>query len=105
MRIAWISRLYCETLFPVRQEARLQEVVGSGDTVDSRQAHFFHQAVLQGSEQPLDAPFRLWTVGRNPFDPQFTQGASELRERFFSAQLLLECGDAAAMAKNTVLIG
>ena len=59
MRIAWISRLYCETLFPLRQEARLQKVVGSGDTVDSRQAHFFHQAVLQGPEQPLDAPFGM----------------------------------------------
>src|SRR6516162_6801442 len=85
MRIAWISRLYCETLFPLRQEARLQKVVGSGDTVDSRQAHFFHQAVLQGPEQPLDAPFRFWTVGRNPFDPQFPQGTSELRESLFSA--------------------
>src|SRR5215470_11186807 len=105
MGIAWMSRLHRETLFPLRQEACLQEVVGSGDTVDSRQAHFFYQAVLQGPEQPLDAPFRLWTVGRNPFDSQFLQGSSELRERFFSAQLLLECSHAAAMAENTVLIG
>ena len=36
---------------------------------------------------------------------QFLQSSSELRERFFSAQLLLECSHAAAMAKNTVLIG
>src|SRR5215469_3823820 len=80
-------------------------MVGSGDAVDSRQTHFLHQAVLQSPEQPLDAPFRLGTVGRNPFDPQFAQGPSELRESFFSEQLLLECSSAAAMAKNAVLIG
>src|SRR5215469_12708452 len=105
MRIAWNSRLYCETLFPLRQEARLQKVVGSGDAVDSRQAHFFHQAILQGPKQPLDAPFRLGTVGRNPFDPQFAQGTSELRESFFSAQLFLQRSGPAAVAKDAVLIG
>src|SRR5579863_2130010 len=105
MCIAWMARLHRKTLCPLWQEACFQEVVGSGDTVDSRQAHFFHQAVLQGPEQSLDAPFGLGTVGRNPFDSQFTQGASELRERFFSAQLLLQCSGAAAMAKDAVLIG
>jgi hypothetical protein len=99
------ARLHRKTLFPLRQEACFQEEVRSGDTVDSRQTHFFHQAVLQGPEQSVDAPFRLRTVGRNPFDPQFTQGASELQERFFSAQLLLQCSDAVAMAKDAVLIG
>jgi hypothetical protein len=60
---------------------------------------------LQGPEQPLDASLGLGTVGRNPFDPQFPQGTSELRESFFSAQLFLEGSGAAAMAKNAVLIG
>jgi hypothetical protein len=57
LNIAWIARLHSETLFPLRQESCLQEVVGSGHTVDSRQTHFFHQTVLQSTEQPLDAPF------------------------------------------------
>jgi hypothetical protein len=30
--------------------------------VDSRQAHLLHQAVLEGLEQPLDAPFCLRTL-------------------------------------------
>jgi len=43
--------------------------------------------------------------GCNPFDSQFPQSASELRESFFSTQLFLECSGATAMAKNAVLIG
>src|SRR5215475_875336 len=99
MDISWMARLHRETLFPLGQESCLQELVGSGDTVDSRQTHFFHQTVLQGPEQPLDAPFGLWAVGRNPFDPQLLQGSSELRQRFFPAQLLLQRSHPTAMAK------
>jgi hypothetical protein len=32
-------------------------VIRSCDAVDTRQAHFFYQAVLQRFEQSLDAPF------------------------------------------------
>src|SRR5215470_1825166 len=52
-----------------------------------------------------DTSFRLRTVCRDPFDAQFPQGSSELRERFFSAQLFREGRGTAAMAKDAVLIG
>jgi hypothetical protein len=54
------------------------------DGIDSCQAHFLHQTVLQCLEQSLDAPFCLGTVRRDPFDPQFAEGLSELRAGFFS---------------------
>jgi hypothetical protein len=55
MGIAWISRGHRETLFPLGKKARLQKMIGGRDVIDSCQAHFLHQAVLQGFEQPLDA--------------------------------------------------
>ena len=79
MGIAWIARCHRKTLFPLREKARLQKVIGGLEAVDSRQAHLLHQAILKSLEQPLDTPFRLRTVGRDPFDPQFLQGSPELR--------------------------
>jgi len=40
--------------------------------VSIRQAHFLHQAVLEGLEQPLDAPLACDFVPR-PFDSQILE--------------------------------
>jgi hypothetical protein len=71
MRITGITRCHRKTLLPFRKKVRLQKVIGRANAVDSRQAHFFHQAILQGFEQPLDTPFGLRTVRSDPFDLQF----------------------------------
>ncbi len=55
MGIAWISWRHRKALLPLGKKARLQEVIGGLDASDSGQTHFFHQAVLQGGKQPLDA--------------------------------------------------
>jgi hypothetical protein len=78
MGIAWMARCHREALLPFRKKARFQKVIRSFKGSDSRQAHFLHQAVLEGLEQSLDAPFRLRTLRRNPFDPQFPKRPSEL---------------------------
>jgi hypothetical protein len=59
MRIACMAWHHRETPLPLRQEAGFQEVIGRCDVVDSRQAHFLHQTVLQGFKQPLDAPLGM----------------------------------------------
>jgi hypothetical protein len=43
--------------------------IGGLDASDSGQTHFFHQAVLQGGKQPLDASFGLGALCGDPFDP------------------------------------
>ncbi len=64
MGIARVARRHDEALFPLRNKARLQKVIGGGDAVDACQTHFFYQAVLQGFKQSLDASFglRLWAA-------------------------------------------
>src|SRR5258708_20002125 len=62
-------------------------MIRSQDAVDARQAHLLHQAILKSFKQPLDTPFRLRTVGRDPFDPQFIQGSPELRSQRISPEL------------------
>src|SRR5271165_3917404 len=49
MRITGITRCHRKTLLPFRKKVPLQKVIGRGNAVDSRQTHFFHQAILQGS--------------------------------------------------------
>jgi hypothetical protein len=92
MGIARVTRGHGEALFPLGNKARLQKVIRCFQGVDSRQTHFLHQTALESLEQPLDAPFRLRTLRRDPFDPQFLEGSSELRACSFSAQLFRECG-------------
>ena len=62
-------------------------MIRSGDAVDSRQSQFLHQAILESFKQSLDAPFGLWTVRRDPLDPQFFQRPPELRAGSFSLEL------------------
>src|SRR6266446_344230 len=81
MGIAWMARYHRESLFPLGKKARFQKVIRSFEASDSRQTHFLHQAVLEGLEQSLDAPFRLRTLCRDPFDPQFAKCPSELGAR------------------------
>ena len=81
MGIAWISRCHRKTLLPLGKKAHLQEMICSLDAVDSRQPHLLHQTILKSFKQPLDTPFRLRTVGRDPFNPQFVQGSPELRSQ------------------------
>ena len=104
MGIACIPRGYGKTLLPLGKKAHLQEMIRSLDAVDSRQPHLLHQAILQSFKQPLDTPFRLRTVGRDPFDPQFVQRSPELRAQRISPQLFgkrLRTG----RSKNAVFIG
>src|SRR5580704_9159160 len=79
MGIACIPRRYGKTLLPLGEKARFQKVIRCLDAVDSRQPHLLHQTILKSFKQSLDAPFRLGTVGRNPFNPQFLQRSPELR--------------------------
>jgi hypothetical protein len=103
MGIAGIPRDHREPLFPLRKKAHLQEMIGSLEAVDSRQTHLLYQAVLQRFKQPLDAPFRLRTVGRDPFDPQFVQRSPKLRSRWISPELFRN-GLRAGFAKDAVFI-
>ena len=104
MGIAWISCRHRESLLPLGNKARLQKVIGCGDAVDSRQAHLLHQTILQSCKQPLDPPFGLRTVRRNPFDSQFVQRSPELRAGCFSLQLFPDSG-APMGTKDAVFIG
>ncbi len=104
MRIARLARDHGEPLFPLGNKAHLQEMIRSLDAVDSRQAHLLHQTILKSFKQPLDPPFRLRTVGRDPFDPQFVQRSPELRLQWVSPELFgkrLRAG----LLKNAVFIG
>jgi len=104
MGIACIPRCYRKTLLPLGNKAHLQKVIRSLDAVDSRQAHLLHQAILKSFKQPLDTPFRLRTVGRDPFNPQFAQGSPELRSQRISPELFgkrLRAG----LSKDAVFIG
>ena len=87
MGIACIPRCYGKTLLPLGKKAHLQKVIRSLDAVDSRQPQLLHQAILKSFKQPLDTPFRLRTVGRDPFNPQFAQGSPELRSQRISPEL------------------
>src|ERR1700726_2865626 len=104
MRIARLTRNDREPLFPLGEKAHLQEMIRSLDAVDSRQPHLLHQTILKSFKQPLDTPFRLRTVGRDPFNPQFVQGSPELRSPRISPQLFgkrLRAG----LSKDAVFIG
>jgi len=104
MRIARLARDDREPLFPFGQKAHLQEMIRSLNAVDSRQPHLLHQAILKSFKQPLDTPFCLRTVGRDPFDPQFVQGSPELRSQRISPELLGK-GLRAGLLKDAVFIG
>src|SRR5258708_23704124 len=104
MRIARLARNDREPLFPFGQKTHLQKMIRSLDAVDSRQPHLLHQAILKSFKQPLDTPFRLRTVGRDPFNPQFAQGSPELRSQRISPELFgkrLPAG----LSKDAVFIG
>src|SRR5947209_7665877 len=71
MGIARHSGWHGKALLPVGPEGHLQKAVGLLQSGDLLETHFVHQPVLQGAEQPLDAPFGLRRVRRDPLDPQF----------------------------------
>src|ERR1019366_47507 len=79
MGIAWLPRCDGKALFPFRNKAQFQKLIGCFDGVDLRQPHLLYQTVLQRFKQPLDASLGLRTVRCNPWDPQFVQGTPELR--------------------------
>src|SRR5487761_897854 len=104
MGIAWNTWRHRKTLVPLRKKTRFEEMIGGLDAVDSRQTHFLHQAVLQRFKQPLDAPLGLGALGRDPFDPQFAEGPSELSAGSLALQLFANRG-AAGRAEDAVFIG
>src|ERR1700675_3188772 len=104
MGIPRISRCHRKTLLPLGNKARLQKVIRSLDAVDSRQAHLLHQTILKRFKQSLDTPFRLRTVGCDPFDPQFVQRSPELRSQRVSPELFGK-RLRASLSKDAVLIG
>jgi len=87
MRIARLARDDRKPFFPLGKKMPPQEIIGPGDGFHPGQAHLFHQTVLKSFKQPLDTPFRLRTVGRDPFDPQFVQRSPELRSQRISPEL------------------
>src|SRR5256885_13127219 len=54
------------------------------------QAKFADQAILAGAPGALDAALGLGRVGRDLFDAEFFEGASELSRRLFSGELFGE---------------
>src|ERR1035441_7509207 len=88
MGIAWVPQCDGKALFPFRNKAQFQKLIGCFDGVDPRQPHLLHQTVLQGFKQPLDASLGLWTMCCNPCDSQFVQCTSELRTCRIATQLL-----------------
>src|SRR6266481_5699875 len=123
MGIACIPRCYRKTLLPLGKKAHLQKVIRSLDAVDSRQPHLLHQTILKSFKQPLDTPFCLRTVGRDPFNPQFAQGSHREPEQHHpvpgcgaasgapggrllsAARLPQPASDAAAVPRATLSIG
>ena len=104
MGIARVTGRHCEALFPLGKKTDLQEMICSLNAVDSRQTHLLHQTILQSFKQPLDTPFRLRTVGRNPFDPQVVQRSPKLRSQRISTELFGKWLRAGA-SKNAGFIG
>jgi hypothetical protein len=104
MRIARLARDHREPLFPFGEKAHLQEMIRSRDAVDSRQPHLLHQTIVKSFKQPLDPPFRLRTVGRDPFDPQFVQRSPELRSQRVSPELFGK-RLRASLLKDAVFVG
>ncbi len=103
MGIAAIPRGHGKTLLPLGKKAHLQEMIRSLDAIDSCQTHFFHQAILQRFKQPLNTPFRLRAVGRDPLDTQFLQGSPKLRAGGCSLELFGNCRGTVA-AEDAVFI-
>jgi hypothetical protein len=104
MGIAGIPRCYGKTLLPLGKKTHLQKMIRCRDAVDSRQAHLLHQTILQRFKQPLDTPFGLRTVRRDPFDPQLMQGSPELRSQRSSPELFSK-RLRAGLSKNAGFIG
>ena len=104
MGIACIPRCHGKTLLPLEKKARLQKVIRCLEAIDPCQTQLLHETVLKSFKQPLDTPFRLRTVRRDPFDPQFVQRSPELRAQRISPELLgkrLRAG----LLKDAVFIG
>lgn len=84
-----IRRWLSEAAIEARQEAR-QKRIGACPVRHACQAELAAQPILKGAEEPLDAPFRLWTPGRDPADAEFLEGAFDLRGRGCAGELLRE---------------
>ncbi len=70
------------------------------------EAQFDHEAILQGAEEALDAPFSLRGLGGDPADTQFPEGAADLGFAWGATQLLLQGEWAAGVrAKDALAIG
>ena len=104
MGIAGIPRCHGETLLPLGKKVHLQKVIRCRDAVDFRQPHLLHQTILQRFKQPLDTPFRLRAVRRDPLDPQLVQRSPELRSQGISSELFRKWLRA-GLAKDAVFIG
>ncbi len=69
---------------PVEDALRLRERAGAG------QAEFDHEAILEGAEQPLDAPFGLRRPGGDPANAQLLERAADLGGLYGALELFLE---------------
>lgn len=68
-------------------EERGHEGVGGVAISDSGQTQLGDEAILEGAEEPLDPPFRLWAGGRDPLDAQLREDPANLRGDLLSLQL------------------
>ena len=105
MGIARVAGRHREALLPLGKKAHFQKMIGSFDAVDPRQPHLLHQTVLQRFKEPLDTPFGLRTVRRDPFDSQFVQGSPELRAQPDLPGVVRGSGGGPALLKDAVFIG
>ena len=79
--VGGIRRRMDETPIPHRQKRFLQVAIGLFQGAHTGFAQVFHQAVLRGAKESLDAAFGLRTVRPDPGDPQLLQSTSDLGGR------------------------
>src|SRR5207253_7549664 len=78
-----------KALLPFRQKLLFQISIGLFQRASSGQPEPLHQPVLKGPETALEPSLGLRRVGRNPFDTQLLQRASDLSASLAPLQLLL----------------
>lgn len=74
MGVAGLHGRHGEAAVPVRQEGGLEELIGAIPGVDAGHPQLLDEAVLEGSEQPLDATLGLGREGEDELDVEGFEG-------------------------------
>jgi hypothetical protein len=90
----------------VARKKSVEHALGLGERAGLGEAEFDHQAVLEGTEEALDAPFGLGRMGPDPADAELTEGPADLGLAGDAAELLLQGErEAGIRAKDAMAIG